>query len=239
MKRSPLQLRNLSPEMQKFAVEAKMMAHLIEVHQDFISGIEELKEQGEHTKELAKSIQNYLSQIKKLPKGDRGESIIGPRGIQGKPGKDAEPVDIMEIAMLAASLIPRKVEEPEVENPEDEEEEMKEIIARVQEALGIDEKWKKMTNEMASYRNQLAGKVYGRDTWARGGGGSSGGTSVSIETPAGAVNAVNTTYTVTATPLWVTADGIQYFEGAGYSIVGLTITMDVPPSQYIRAAIES
>ncbi len=66
-----------------------------------------------------------------------------------------------------------------------------------------------------------------------------GGGGVSIETPVGTVNSVNDTFTVTAEPLYVTADGIQYFDGAGYTYAALTITMDVPPSQYIRAAIST
>lgn len=64
-----------------------------------------------------------------------------------------------------------------------------------------------------------------------------GGSGVSVETPAGSVNSSNVTFTVSATPKWIVADGITYFSGAGYSIAVLTITMDLPPSQYIRAII--
>lgn len=55
------------------------------------------------------------------------------------------------------------------------------------------------------------------------------------ETPGGAVNSSNTSFTVTAEPVYVIADGITYFDGAGYTYAGLTITMDSPPSQYIRS----
>lgn len=56
-----------------------------------------------------------------------------------------------------------------------------------------------------------------------------------VETPVGTVNGSNQVFSVTAQPVYVVADGITYFEGAGYSYAALNITMDVPPSQYIRA----
>lgn len=59
----------------------------------------------------------------------------------------------------------------------------------------------------------------------------------SVETPTGDVNASNTAFTVTTIPKWIIADGTTYFEGAGYSRTDLAITMDIPPSQYIRAVI--
>lgn len=64
---------------------------------------------------------------------------------------------------------------------------------------------------------------------------SSGG--ISVTTPTGSVNGSNTSFTVTDVPQWVVADGITYFDGAGYTYGALTVTMDVAPSQYIRAII--
>lgn len=61
----------------------------------------------------------------------------------------------------------------------------------------------------------------------QGGGGSS-------ETPSGTVDGSNTTFTALNTPLFVVSDGITYFEGAGYTLSGLTITMTTPPVSYIR-----
>lgn len=63
------------------------------------------------------------------------------------------------------------------------------------------------------------------------------GSGITVETPSGSVNAVNATFTVSGVPKYIVSDGITYFEGAGYSRSTLTITMDVPPSQYIRAII--
>ncbi len=62
-----------------------------------------------------------------------------------------------------------------------------------------------------------------------------GGGSFIVETPTGAVNGTNPTFTVTATPAWIVADGVTYYQGAGYSLAGLTVTMDIPPSSFIRS----
>lgn len=71
-------------------------------------------------------------------------------------------------------------------------------------------------------------------SWANFG---AGGGSITVETPVGTVDSANVTFTVTATPKWIVSDGITYFSGFGYSIAALTVTMEVPPSQFIRAII--
>mgnify|MGYP001569726011 CR=1 FL=1 len=58
---------------------------------------------------------------------------------------------------------------------------------------------------------------------------------ITVETPTGTVNASNVSFTVTAEPKWVVADGATYFAGAGYSYAALTVTMDLAPSIYIRS----
>ena len=63
---------------------------------------------------------------------------------------------------------------------------------------------------------------------------STGGGSSSPQTPTGTVDGSNTVFTALATPTSVVADGSTYFNGAGYTLVGLTITMDNAPTQYIR-----
>ena len=62
---------------------------------------------------------------------------------------------------------------------------------------------------------------------------------VSVTTPTGTVNGANVTFTVTAEPLWVVADGATYFAGVGYSYAALTVTMDLAPSIFIRAILSS
>lgn len=54
-------------------------------------------------------------------------------------------------------------------------------------------------------------------------------------TPTGTVNGSNASFTVASQPTHVVSDGIYYVEGQGYSYSGGTITMDIPPSLFIRA----
>lgn len=61
------------------------------------------------------------------------------------------------------------------------------------------------------------------------------GIGYTIETPSGTVNGSNTTFTVTNTPVYLVIDGATYFENAGYTIAGLTITTATEPSSFIRS----
>jgi len=54
------------------------------------------------------------------------------------------------------------------------------------------------------------------------------GTGISIETPTGAVDDSNVTFTVTNEPKYIVVNGAQYFAGAGYSYVAVTLTLDNP-----------
>lgn len=64
-----------------------------------------------------------------------------------------------------------------------------------------------------------------------------GGTgSTQFETPSGSVNGSNVTFTVLNTPLYVVADNQTYFQNFGYTLSGLTITMDAGPFNFIRSA---
>jgi hypothetical protein len=78
-------------------------------------------------------------------------------------------------------------------------------------------------------------KVNGLDTLtinASGGG-------VTVETPPEVPDAVIVEFTVSDEPQWIVADGTTYYAGAGYSYSSGTgkVTMDVPPSSFIRAII--
>lgn len=64
---------------------------------------------------------------------------------------------------------------------------------------------------------------------------STGGTGFTIETPTGTVDGANVTFTVTSTPKYIISDGTTYFDGQGYTIVGLTLTLTVPPQFFIRS----
>ena len=61
--------------------------------------------------------------------------------------------------------------------------------------------------------------------------------SVSIETPTGTVNGVNTSFDVTNTPRFIIVDGFVRFSGLGYTYSAPTISVDplAPPVDYIRS----
>jgi len=63
------------------------------------------------------------------------------------------------------------------------------------------------------------------------------GANMMFKIPTGLVNSSNTSYTVASEPLYVVADGVTYYDGAGYTYSPLTVTMTNPPTQYIRYVI--
>lgn len=54
------------------------------------------------------------------------------------------------------------------------------------------------------------------------------GGALAVETPSGTVDDSNTTFTVVNEPVYVVINGAQYFDGAGYSYSGGTLTLDFP-----------
>lgn len=114
---------------------------------------------------------------------------------------------------------------------------------------------KGLRGEIDSYRNQLAGKVYGRDTWARGGGDTvAAGSNITITTdvngkkviststggftvltPTGAVNSSNLVFVFVQVPSLILSDGVM-LPAIGnngdvfWTIVGTTVTMVNPPA---------
>lgn len=194
--------------------------------------------------------------------------IQGKDGSDGRDGRDADEEKMVQ-RILAAIRQPIDGETPvvdynrivsdvrkliEVKDGKDATVDYNRILNDVKEKLTIDHV-PGLRGEIDSYRNQLAGKVYGEDTWARGGGdtvvqgtgvtiipnangqkviSATGGGGSTPLTPTGAVNGVNQVYVVVSRPSSVVADGITYYEGHGYSYSALQITMDSPPSQYIR-----
>lgn len=70
-----------------------------------------------------------------------------------------------------------------------------------------------------------------------GGSGIGPSSTLTAETPVGAVNGVNTTYTVVHTPLFVVIDGMFRVNGQGYTYSAPIITTDplTPPTSYITS----
>lgn len=53
-----------------------------------------------------------------------------------------------------------------------------------------------------------------------------GGSSIAVKTPSGAIDGVNTTFTVQFVPLWIVLNQETYFEGFGYTRIDGTIYID-------------
>lgn len=54
------------------------------------------------------------------------------------------------------------------------------------------------------------------------------GSGLTVETPTGTVDDSNTSFTVSNTPKYIVVNGAQYFDGAGYTYLAGTITLDNP-----------
>lgn len=263
------EIKALAGDQQRSRFMEKALADLLAIHDRFLTAIENHTVSVKEVKEYANSIQDHAERITTLPPGEKGDSI------KGDPG---ESVDFEAVVAEVLNRIP-KPENGKDSNPDliatrvitrlkqDKKDTQKESIidipAIIEAVIGHLKDNKVLTKEhingldgeLSSYRNQLAGKHYGKDTWARGGGdtvtagsnvtitqnangqkviSASGGGASTPLTPTGDVDGMNTIFGVLSQPSSVVADGITYFEGAGYSYAALNITMDVPPSQYIR-----
>lgn len=182
-------------------------------------------------------------------RGEKGESIQGPQGgtgEQGSPGRDGVTPNIETIA---SSVIGR------IKTPRDGRDAVIDEDAFIEKVSATIKNKKKLRPEdlegweqtIAPIRSLAAGFRGGGDTVSAGSGISistvngvktitATGSGVTYETPTGTVNGSNTSFTVTATPLFVIVDGVTYFENNGYTLVGLAITTSVPPTGFIRSA---
>jgi hypothetical protein len=80
----------------------------------------------------------------------------------------------------------------------------------------------------------FAGKKYKISELMHGGGGVGGatistGVAGHIEIPKGLINGTNDSFLVASVPQWLTINGQTIHDGYGYTLFGLTITMDAPP----------
>lgn len=172
---------------------------------------------------------------KKGDKGDRGDA--GRDGRDGKDGhspiKGKDFLTEQEINAIKEeikhSIVPEEHEEKELEV---NEELVKKIIA-IMHTLPESEKLEVSQGIRNAQSFIYGGTKYKMAEMMHGGGSSTGGSSTPL-IPTGDVNAMNAVFGVVSEPSSVVADGITYFDGAGYTYASLTITMDIPPSQYIR-----
>lgn len=147
-------------DMNKWAEQSKEMATLIKAQTDTIAKYEKM-----YVKLADQEAEIVVQEaVKRIPKQKDGKD-----GVSGRDGRDGKTPSSKEIANMVISMIRQPRDGKDAILDKDE------IIEGLIKALKDDKKfkWKDipgLENEIASYRNQLAGKVYGKDTWARGGG---------------------------------------------------------------------
>lgn len=168
-------------------------------------------------------------------------------GKDGRDGRDGETpvVDHGLIVEKVLGLIP--VPEDGKDAVVDSEEIAKMVLEELKKTLKV-EHIPGLKNEIDSYRNQLAGKIYGKDTWARGGGdtvtsgvgisisnntngqkvitATAGGTIYTQSLKSQTVDGSNKTYTTLHTINNIINFMIngEYIHSAEYSFTGTTIT---------------
>ena len=177
--KSPIQMKPGNP---LFLV--KLAADLLKVHNQFLEKVDEFVSS-------TKVLQAEGERIKSLPKGDKGDrGERGPQGLPGKDGRDGLPGrdgDMPDITMIA-DLVAKQLPQPK--DGKDAAVDYEKILKELKK-LSIDD-FPAINAAMASYRNQLAGKVYGKDTWARGGGDTvTAGVNVTITTDANGNKVIN------------------------------------------------
>lgn len=171
------------------------------------------------------------------PQGPPGESIIGPMGPVGPAGVDGKSADSVEISAVVNEAV-KQLKALKGEKR-----------LHIKHLDGLDKFLADARDKIkAEVTYQSVGRVIGGGSYTAGTGivissdkvisstiTGGGGTGFTKETPAGTVDGSNAVFTVTHAPNYVVSDGITYFDGAGYILAGLTITLTVPPTSYIRS----
>lgn len=170
-----------------------------------------------------------------IPKVRDGKD--GAKGPMGARGADADPAAVVPLVLSQLNLNKDDITQEVITLIKD-----KKLLSKAH-IKGLDE-------EISSYRNQLALKQAGQH-----GGGDTveAGTNITItattdgkkridatggvgtwSTPPETPDGTTTVFTVTAEPTDVVADGIQMFDGVGYTYAALQITFTNAPSLYVR-----
>lgn len=231
--KSPIGMTPAMLQMKREVSLAQGMAELIRLHNALL-------QKADLIAAYVIEVRNEAARIKKLPKGDKGDrGDAGPRGAPGrnaptieeilaqipmpKDGKDGASPDLEAVAALvmARLTMPKDGKDAIIDHEQ--------IVKDIYEKFIKDIDWRKipgLENEMASYRNQLAGKVYGRNTWARGGGSSGGSsdTQVTSEVVSGSGTAFTLANTPTAGTVKLFANGQRLTPVVDFTISGPNIT---------------
>ncbi len=188
-----------------------------------------------HSQDINSQLQTHLETIQQIAK--EVKNTLPKDGIDGEKGEDGispDPDDLVE-AVLAKIKLPEQKEQ--ILDPND-------LVAKIS-ALppkkrlhiknldGVIELQDLIARHAVEAARGLlyAGLVDGSKTTTS----SSGTGGYTVETPSGTVDENNTTFTVTVVPVYIVSDGITYFNKNGFTISGLTLTLSIPPTSYIRS----
>lgn len=239
--RSPIQRDQLRPKSGGFD-----MAQFITMAQELLRAQEEIKQ-------LVQTIREKDAAAPRVERGPQG--FPGPAG---RPGRDASPIDEERLAAKVASQIPvSKIQETVVAmvleripfpkngkdaDPEKVIEVLKKRKIKIDEVDGLSQTISAIHSQTArgylhggGVPSLTAGSNITLTTKSDGGYTISATSTGSVEIPVGDVDGSNVTFTVTNTPAYILCDSGVYIDGAGYTLAGLTITMDFAPHQFIRS----
>lgn len=215
-----------SPELEQLRRDtllAKQQRELAIMHDGVLSSVGKVQTLvDKHTQEVAR--------IKALPRGEKGEKgDRGERGVPGKDGKDGKDGrDGKDAVINNEEIINATIKR--IRQPKDGKDAVidEEKIAQKAVDLIVEKKLIKtdsidgLRNEIDSYRNQLAGKHYGKDTWARGGGDTvSAGTGITITALSDGTKQISATGGGTGT---VTSVSVVSANGFAGSVADATTT---------------
>ncbi len=169
----PVKQRNPLVASVKESVLVRGMAHLDRLMAAFSEKADKILAEVQEVRQIGEKI----TKLPKGEKGEKGDTVVGPPGPPGPPGKDGkdgkdgESADPVTVAELATQMIVLPKDGKDGASPSLDTI-VKALIKEIEkdDKLGIKKEIQNVRSEVASYRHQLAGKAYGKDTWARGSG---------------------------------------------------------------------
>ena len=173
------------------------------------------------TQEHLNKMEEVNRKISSVRNGVDGEA--GKNGDDGKPGKDADEKKIIDSVLAMIKLPDLKSLEEKIKKLEEGGTGRVSIFGgsrpfQIQSAGTAIDKYARVINFTGA---TVSRSTDGVTTVAVTGGG--------VETPSGTMNSTNKTFTVLHTPIFLTWQGQMLYENSGYSLTGLTITLDVAP----------
>lgn len=254
LRRSPIQL----PTIRKQDEASFLILSLREELRKIADFKESLEKSLEEAIARAEAVVERTSRIQKGEtgaQGPRGLSVKGDRGPKGEKGDRGEkgedgvtptiPIEEIVSRVTAQLMIPM-----DGKDGKDAVFDYEELKKRVQKELG-----KVKVEDIEGLNPALEKMLKNYGAYIHGGGDTvAAGTNVTIttnsagskvisaasgsgswSTPPETPNGSTTVFTVAATPPTdVVADGIQFYDGVGYTYAGSQITFDNPPTQYVR-----